>query len=378
MEKIMYASILALATEVPNHFISQDSYTNAASRLLNLSDLQSARLKKITSGSQIQKRHTAVSDFSINGSDELFQPIDGNLFPKTGRRNNLYKESAPTLAKAACEKALNQWGGHRSDITHVISVSCTGMVAPGIEFLLIESLGLKSSVERLGINFMGCFGAFKGLAIAKALALENPIHRILLVCTELCSLHFQADLKIDTMIANSIFADGAAAVVIGCNPERNEQSLFEIHRQGSDSIQDTLELMTWEAGDYGYEMRLAASIPAHLEHHIAKFATRILGANFSFADCTWAVHPGGKSILEAISRACQLTSKQLSASWNVLRDYGNMSSPTFLFVLNEILRSNREDGHETLNKEWIIGLGFGPGLAVEGILLKQGNHNVAK
>ena len=242
------------------------------------------------------------------------------------------------------------------------------MIAPGIEFLLVERLGLSPYVERLGINFMGCFGAFKGLAIAKVLAQENPRHRILVVCTELCSLHFQADAKADTMVANSIFSDGAAAMIVGV--PSHEEPLYEIHDQGSAALPDTLELMSWEGKDHGYEMRLGAAVPAHLEKNIASFAKRLTGHERPFESCGWAVHPGGKAILEAVEKGCGLRREQLTASWKILKEYGNMSSATFPFVLEEILQSP--------SKEWVVGLGFGPGLSFEGMLLKRTGKNVAK
>lgn len=248
----MTATILALETEVPKTALAQSDYAEAASKHLKLSETQARLLERIATNSQINHRYTVVDDFYENG-------LKGALFnfcvttPQTSLRNDIYKRHAPPLAISVCEKALHQWGGDRRSVTHVISVSCTGMIAPGIEFLLIDALGLSRDVERLGINFMGCFGAFKGLAVAKALALENPNHRILLVCTELCSLHFQADTQVDTLVSNALFADGSAAVVVGAQPHSLENPLFEIHRQRSTALDDTLDLMTWEAGDYGYK-----------------------------------------------------------------------------------------------------------------------------
>lgn len=359
----MTATILALETEVPKTSLAQEDFAEVSTRHLKLSEPQARLLERITKNSQISHRHTIVEDFYENG-------LKGALFnfcenaPQTALRNEIFKKYAPQLAISVCEKVLNEWGGDRQSITHVISVSCTGMIAPGIEFLLIDALGLSRYVERLGINFMGCFGAFKGLAIAKALAMENPRHRILLVCTELCSLHFQTDTQIDTLVSNSLFADGAAAVIIGTQAHSTERPLFEMYRQGSLALDRTLDLMTWEAGDYGYRMRLSALVPAQIEAHVAPFVSRLIGTEQSFQSFTWAVHPGGKSILESIARTCELQLEQLKASWKVLKEYGNMSSPTFLFVLKEILNNAKSNEH-------IIGLGFGPGLSVEGILLKR-------
>jgi predicted naringenin-chalcone synthase len=374
----MTATILALETEVPKTLLAQEDFAKAATKHLKLSEPQTRLLERITKNSQINYRHTVVEDFHENGLKGAPFNFCENT-PQTALRNEIFKKHAPQLAISVCEKALNEWGGDRQSITHVISVSCTGMIAPGIEFLLIDALGLSRHVERLGINFMGCFGAFKGLAVAKALAIENPRHRILLVCTELCSLHFQADTQIDTLVSNSLFADGTAAVILGAQPHSTERPLFEIQRQGSTALEQSLDLMSWEAGDYGYNMRLSALVPAQIEAHIAPFVSRLIGAEQSFQSFTWAVHPGGRSIVESVARACELQPEQLKASWKVLKEYGNMSSPTFLFVLKEILndaprsRSNRLSYSCTLPKsnQDVIGLGFGPGLSVEGILLKR-------
>lgn len=369
----MTATLFSIATEVPPTFLAQKNFAEVAAKHLNLSDSNARLLDRIAQNSNIHERHSIVEDFVENGLKGSFFGDNENAddFPQTAARNNVFKKHAPLLAQSVCEKALKQWGGEREAITHVISVSCTGMIAPGIEFLLIDSLGLSRQVERLGINFMGCFGAFKGLAIAKALALENPSHRILLVCTELCSLHFQADAKKDTLVANSIFADGAAAVIVGSHAKASETPLFEIHNQTSVALNDTKTLMTWEAGNFGYHMRLSASVPKQIETHILPFISRLIGKDQCFDSYTWAVHPGGKSILEAVIRACQLEPNQLKASWKVLENYGNMSSPTFLFVLKEILENPNDN-------DKVIGLGFGPGLSVEGLLLKRIGSYVAK
>lgn len=366
----MHATILALATEVPKTVLFQERFHEAAVALLGLKDQQIDLLKRITDGSQISKRHVIVSDFVEDGfRGNFFGREKKAVFPTMEKRNDHYKEAAPKLAESVCHKALDQWGGDRKSITHIISVSCTGMIAPGIEFILIDRLRLSLEVERLGINFMGCFGAFKGVAIAKALALENPNHRVLVVCTELCSLHFQEDHNKDTMVANAIFADGSAAIVVGIEPREGEKALFEIHKQGSQALKNTLEHMTWEAGDYGYKMRLNNTIPGNIENHISQFVQRLIGPNLSSKQCTWAVHPGGKAILEGITRACKLHKEQISASWKILHEYGNMSSPTFLFVLQEIMKVSQ--------RKWVVGLGFGPGLSIEGLLLKRAD-NVAE
>lgn len=361
----MKAYLLSLGTHAPPHFETHDAFAKKLIEILGLDDTQSKLVRKIFTGSQIQKRHTVISDF-LNPRFEgpLFGSSLPDSVPGMSKRNEVYIREAPLLAHKAAEKTLNKWNGNRRDITHLISISCTGLTAPGIEFHLLESLGLSRSTDRLGINFMGCFGAFKGLSVAKAIARDNPKNRVLLVCTELCSLHLNFDGKLDSIISNAIFSDGAGAAVVGCRPRAEENPLLEIVSHSSYALSDTLPLMTWKACDEGLVMGLSRKVPKLIEEHVPAFAKSLLGKEISFSDCSWPVHPGGKAILEAIEKACQLDKSQSSSSWEIWKNYGNMSSATFLFVLENLLR--KPPAHE-----WNIGLGFGPGLSMEGILLRR-------
>jgi predicted naringenin-chalcone synthase len=186
----------------------------------------------------------------------------------------------------------------------------------------------------------------------------------LLVCTELCSLHFQAEQTNDNVLANSLFSDGAAAVVVGAQPLPSETPLWELWRHGSFGLDNSEDKMTWEAGNQGFKMKLSHTVPVILGRQIRPFAESLAGAEVSVDDCGWAVHPGGKSIIQAIEKALKIPEGLTRASWETLADYGNMSSATFLFVLKRMLELKN-------TKEWTIGLGFGPGLSVEGILLRR-------
>jgi predicted naringenin-chalcone synthase len=279
-------------------------------------------------------------------------------------RNLRYKQEAPLLAEKAAKNALDRWGGECSKISHILSVSCTGVMAPGIEFHLMQKLGLSSTANRLGINFMGCFGAFKGLSVGAAFSRENPESRILLVCTELCSLHLQSDQDEETITANSLFSDGSAAAIIGSSPCPEETSLWEIVRTRSMGFENSIDKMSWEASDTGFRMRLSHTVPVLIKREINKFSKDLLMNDAKPEECDWAIHPGGKSILQAVEKGLQLEPDQTKASWKVLSDYGNMSSASFLFVLDELSRQKREH-------LWTAGLGFGPGLSAEGVLLKR-------
>ena len=360
----MNSHILSLSCLSPDAFFSQQDIANTFENSLNLSAENSKKLQLIFEHSKIKKRHSVISDYeqdTLKGS--FFGDHFPDVIPDTLKRNKIYMEKAPQMASNACKQAIEMWGRDPNQITHVISVSCTGMYAPGIEFGLIESLGLNPSVERLGINFMGCFGAFKGLAIAKALANENLNNRILLVCTELCSLHFQADKTIENFVANALFADGAAAAIIGCSLASNESSLFEIEKCSSLGLKETKDLMSWEISNTGMLMKLSPKVPKVIGAHIASFVKNILPSHVSFSEVEWAIHPGGKAIVEAIETSLALTKEQTESSWDTLKNFGNMSSATFLFILDHIQRK------KTTFKS-VIGLGFGPGLSMEAILLK--------
>lgn len=360
----MCTAILSLSTAVPSHLYLQEEVAKKAVAIFGMDEDKAALTKRIYQNSAIHKRHSVIPDFHKERDEWEFWGSDyPNKIPGMSKRNQRYKEEAPKLAEEAARQALERWGGDASQISHLISVSCTGVMAPGIEFHLMQNLGLSPSVNRLGINFMGCFGAFKGLSVAKAFAQEDHRHRILLVCSELCSLHLQADQEGETIMGHSIFADGAAGAIIG-KPGAGEVPLWEITRTHSLGFKHSLDKMSWEASDRGFLMRLSHTVPVLIGREIKAFAAGLLKEDVLTEGCDWAIHPGGKSIVQAIEKSLNLQPDQTRASWETLRNYGNMSSATFLFVLEQLSRQ------ENL-RPWTAGLGFGPGLSAEGILLKK-------
>lgn len=363
----MEVSILALSTAVPSYSFAQVDVADKIIEMLSIESGQAQIIKKLYHNSAIRTRHSVIPDFA---KKSLKSDFWGSEFPKINpgisKRNDLYKIEAPKLAYEAANKAINKWGGDSSAISHVISVSCTGMIAPGIEFELMKRLNLKLSTQRLGINFMGCFGAFNGLSVAQSFARENPKHRILLVCTELCSLHFQIDQTPDNMLANSLFSDGAAAVIVGAEPTANETTLWKISHKASLALDNTMDKMKWEVGDHGFVMKLSHTVPVLLGRQIKTFIQSLNYEDFSYHQCDWAIHPGGKSIIQVIEKALKLDKSLTQASWDTLADYGNMSSATFLFVLKRLLDLKS-------SQKWTVGVGFGPGLSIEGILLSRTN-----
>jgi predicted naringenin-chalcone synthase len=319
-------------------------------------------------------------------------------------RNAIYKREAPQLSLESAEQALEHWGGERERITHIVAVTCTGIIVPGLEFQILSGLGLSNNVQRLSIQFMGCFGALSGMKAARAFALEDPNNRILLVCTELCSLHMQLDDRIDNLVGSSLFADGSAAMIIGCNPTKYEKALYEMHENASIIIPDTLDMMAWELTNSGMSIGLGKEIPDAIYQNIDIFCANMLGktkaSDVKFNECLWAIHPGGPMILSAISNRLGINELHTKCAWEVLRKYGNMSSATLIFVLKEMLeqfengidkrkREKEKKKMEKSERNWYVvyeeedeeylpdnpspfvpALAFGPGLNVEGCLLK--------
>ncbi len=342
------AYILSLATASPKYCFQQEQIVDRLTQELELSSERQEQLKKLYKNSAISTRRSVMENFDLLFSE-----------PTPNERNDIYKEQAPKLAIEAAKKALDQWGEAPEKITHIISVSCTGMMAPGLECFIIQELALRPNVRRTAINFMGCCAAFNALAVARSIAREDASHYVLLVCTELCSLHGQVDLSSDSLLANALFADGSAACVIG---RKRDNYLWEIMEQSSFLLENTQKLMSWDVAESGYAMKLSLKVPVIIKKNIISFVKSIVHERNIFEECDWAIHPGGKDILQAIEKACSLLPWQTDASWQTLRENGNMSSATFLFVLQRLLKKR---------SQWALGLGFGPGLAMEGILLRR-------
>jgi len=358
----MKSIILALATAVPQFNTDQMSIAKRIIDICHLRNNAAQSIENLFSKTEINQRYSVLPDFKNDDEKAiLFKNDYLEKIPGTLTRNEIYIKEAPKLALEAAKKAIDNWQGSVQDITHIISVSCTGVMAPGIEFILQKELGMKNDVQRIGLNFMGCFGAFRALAIADAIAKENAKNKILVVCTELCSLHFQFSVKPEILIGNALFSDGAAAVIVGADNNQTKP-LFTIEKISSHAFENSLDKMTWTSSDTGFVMTLSREIPKIIEKEVSTIVNSFLNEKNKL-DLIWAIHPGGKAIVKAIENACNLQTEQTESSWNILSNYGNMSSATFLFVLKDIIDKQKN------NKE-IIGVGFGPGLSMEMILLK--------
>jgi predicted naringenin-chalcone synthase len=272
--------------------------------------------------------------------------------PATSTRMQLYAEEAPKLALAAIAKLREQVA--LDGVTHLVVASCTGFVAPGIDQIIARALGLEH-VERTLVGFMGCYAAVSALRTAYHIVRSEPEARVLTVTVELCSLHLQETQQLESLLAMLQFSDGAAAALVTAEPGGLEMShLF------SAPLEDSAELIQWKIGDTGFEMILSGEVPGRIQHALEDEGTRKTLYNGWGADqvTSWAVHAGGRSILDAVEKGLELPQGSLWASRDVLARYGNMSSATLMFVLAEL--AGRPDTGKG------VAIAFGPGLAAEG------------
>ena len=362
----MPSAMTAIGTANPPYKRTQQDIAELISEGFHLNLAQKKILKRIYKSSGIEQRHSVLTDYcKLPGEFEFFPNDPTDNFPTTAQRMAVYKANAFTLALSAIKDCLKQV--KKPDITHVITVSCTGMYAPGIDIEIVQALKLASSTKRTSINFMGCYGAFNGMKVADAICCADPEATVLLVCVELCSIHIQNNFSLDNIIANAIFADGAAAVLIQSQPE-NMQKHLRFKSFYCDIMPKTSQDMAWHIGDSGFDIVLSSYVPQLIESGIAAFMQTLLTKRqLSPSDIDfYAIHPGGIKILQACEKTLRISKQQNTYAYEVLRQYGNMSSATIFFVLKRIFEELQVSDHH----KNIFSCAFGPGLTLESLLLK--------
>jgi predicted naringenin-chalcone synthase len=277
-------------------------------------------------------------------------------FPGTGARMAVYQPQALVLALRAIE-ALDI-ADERTRITHLVVASCTGFTAPGLDFQLCECLGLRPDVARTLVGFMGCSAAMPALRLAQQIVRSDPAARVLVVNVELCSLHLQEAHDIETALSFLLFGDGASAALVTADPGGIALRDFR-----SAVIPDSQDLITWQIGDHGFRMYLSGKVPGRIAQALRQDRERANADGLLHGEGTqgvdvWAVHGGGRSVLDAVDAGLDLTSGTLRHSRAVLRDYGNMSSATIMFVLARILAEDRRNQRG-------FAMAFGPGMVAE-------------
>ncbi|TXE14831.1 type III polyketide synthase [Algoriphagus aquimarinus] len=358
----MNTSIVSIGLANPGKPIDQSAIASFMQRAHQLDDLEARKLNFLYRKSGISSRYSVLTDFEKTDSQDFtFFPKseDFEPFPGTKARMEVFRQTAPGLCEEAVTSCLAKTEIKPSEITHLILVSCTGMVAPGVELELMKRLDLDDSIERYCVHFMGCYAAFTGLKLADKIVRAEPEAKVLLVCVELCTLHFQKEYVEDNILANSLFGDGAAAALV-----MKSSSGLKVNSYLSQVLREGESDMAWGIGDFGFEMRLSKYIPTLLDQGIQQLK-EVFEQKFKLSTVdNFAIHPGGKQILQKVQEAFDLPESVNEHAKEVLNQFGNMSSATILFVLERMMNDNEIQGK-------ILSMGFGPGLTLETLLLEK-------
>jgi len=370
------SKIISIGTAAPEYIHRQEDILPFMQRIYALEKENSRKLKFLYQQSGISTRGSVIPDYSRPAAEWEFYPPTENLepFPSLELRMKLYRQHAKPLSLQAIRRCLEGAGGgdartdagaagaviDTKEITHLITVSCTGMSAPGLDLELVEALQLPQTVFRTSVNFMGCYAAVHALKLADALVRTAAGARVLIVCTELCTLHFQQEPTLDNMLSSLLFADGSAAALVV--PDDHAAKGMRLSHFYSEIVPEGKKEMTWDISSTGFRMTLTSYVTDLIRADFAGLVGNALKqSQKQYNEIShWCVHPGGKKILDAIYKSLSFTNGHLDDSYKVLAQHGNMSSPTILFVLKRIL--NRVDYNQP---NCIFGAAFGPGLTME-------------
>jgi alpha-pyrone synthase len=351
------AHINRIATGVPPHDVHA-TYLQFARSLL---DLPRARclFDRMAAKAQVEHRFSVLAPAAEPGGSAIDDRgvYTRGRFPSVGERMELFEVHAPDLAVQTIAKL--DLGPAAKRITHVIVTTCTGMYAPGLDLEIVAQCGLDPSVERTMVGFMGCYAAITGLKLANHIVRSAPKSRVLLVNLELCTLHLQETTNLERMLTYLIFGDGCAASLITAEPTG-----FAIDRFRSIIVPGTHDLITWKVADLGFDMYLSGRVPAAISRGLESVGDTILDGAPPEAIDLWAVHPGGRSVLDAVEHGLGLDPTALATSRCVLENYGNLSSATVMFVLQSLLA--RADSAARG-----CAISFGPGLTAETMLFHK-------
>ena len=338
------AFINRIATALPPHDV-HEGFLDFGRRMLKCDSRRLALFNRMAERSGIAHRYSIFESEGAGDAAHFYRP---GAFPGTGARMKLFESFAPGLACEATERLLA--GEDRSRITHLIVTCCTGFFAPGIDLQLVERCGLNSDIERTFVGFMGCYAAINALKLARHIVRSEPGARVLAINLELCTLHLRETTDLEEILSFLLFGDGCAAALISADQTGVRMDSFK-----AALVPDTADLIRWNIREQGFDMVLSGGVPGAIRSGLAR-------ARSTFLDAApidlWAVHPGGRSVLDAVEGALELPPLALSVSRGVLNDFGNMSSSTVMFVLERLMR-------DAAPGSCGCAMAFGPGLVAE-------------
>ena len=356
--------IAAIETSVPDYFHSQNEFAEFYSNSTDDDDIK-RKIKIISTKTGIENRYSVLKDYSLAPKDFEFYAKNSALMPEPilTRRMQIFKEEAIELSLKAVNK-IPEFHTIKESLTHLITVTCTGLFAPGLDIQLVNELQLSPSINRSSINFMGCNAAILALKQANAICKGDGNAKVLIVCTEICTIHFQKDYSDDYIISNQLFADGCAAVLVTADPIGfAENALIKMNDFHSLLLHKGYNDMAWQLSETGFKMNLTTYVSDLINGNIKNMLDEV-NVHADTIDF-WAIHPGGKKIIDEFCNALALDKSKLASSYEILKNYGNMSSPTVLFVLKHVLDNNPK----AQKGKSIFTAAFGPGLSIETVSL---------
>jgi predicted naringenin-chalcone synthase len=354
------SKITAIGTATPTYRHRQEAIMQFMLDANNLDGKNRKLIPIIYRRSGIETRYSVLPDFSLERNQSSFFKNSSHT-PSLEERMTLYNEQAIELSIKAITDCLQNTD--IQSITHFITVTCTGLSAPGLDILLMQKLGFSPNIVRTSVNFMGCYAALHALKIADAFCRADASAKVLIVCTELCTIHFQKSNDVDAILSSTLFADGSAACLVS---SENDTKGLEIKQFYSKVALGGQGDMAWQLSSNGFLMTLSSHVPKLIKEEIKHLLECSLAQlNLTAESITnWAVHPGGKNILEAVEQSLDLERTDLAKSYEILKNYGNMSSATILFVLKAIMQDTQKQGN-------IFAVAFGPGITMESLILEK-------
>lgn len=357
------SKIVSIGTAVPPYRHQQDNILDFMQRVYAMDETNRRKLKFLYKHGGIDTRYSVIPDYSLPAAEWKFYIPSENLepFPTLEQRMGQFRQHAATLSLAAIRHCLAKVPP--APITHLVTVSCTGLSAPGLDLELMDLLQLPPTIQRTAINFMGCYAAIHALKLADAWCKADKNANVLIVCTELCTLHFQKEHTTDNITSSLLFGDGSAAVLVNNNEQQYGLTLDHFYAMVAPKGKPD---MAWELSSQGFRMTLSGYVAELIEEDFENLVHQALSSGILTKDMIthWCIHPGGKKILEAVEHSLGLSPEELKDCYEVLRNYGNMSSPTVLFVLEKIMNDLTPE-----QPAKIFGAAFGPGLTMETFIL---------
>lgn len=355
------SKIISIVHECPENQYSNDEMEFYMQHLYHFGEKDSKKLNLLYKRSGIDTKYSVLPDFYLHNKERKL--FFAEKIPSISERSKVFFEYAPLLCENAILKSINGII-KTTEITHLITVSCTGMSAPGLDLMLVEKLGLKTDIYRTSVNFMGCYASFHAFKLADNICKLDSNAKVVIVAVELCSLHFQPDNDFETIAANLLFADGCAACLV-VGDEHEIKGLTFLNFNSRILLEGKTD-MAWEISEKGFLMTLSAYIPQLLTSNIQQYINEILAKENIEEIDIWAIHPGGKKILDMFKANLSIEDYKMYDSYENLRSYGNMSSVTILYVLESIL-NNQKNGNKPST---IFSAAFGPGLTIETSILR--------